>query len=237
MNKVYQTRQQAVVKLQKRWRYGLLSLLCALSAWQTALLFLPNKNPADLWWSRAQQAEQAWQAGNYLAAAGLFEQAERQALAYYAAEDFQNAAAIFAEQHTGAAYFAWANAQAHSENYEGAIAAYQLAAAMAYDADKLNHNLALVKVLAKKPSQQRKQGESSHTDIGADEVRFDLEQRNSQHQVDDELAIGELGEKGEQQLWLRQLNRKPVDFLQRKFSYQLQMQTQAQNNKPGEGGQ
>ncbi|MBB6520699.1 tetratricopeptide repeat protein [Pseudoteredinibacter isoporae] len=194
--------------------------------------FSPEKNIADIWWSKEQQAAQNWQQKNYQAAARLLEGSSLAPYAAYASEDFTSAARGFAQQHHAAAYFALANSLAHQESYDEAIVAYRMALALQPDWPAAQFNRQLADVLKDKPRQQRDREQDTKSDFAADDVSFDLDKKNSDQAVDDALATGDLSEHSLRKLWLRQLNRKPVDFLQRKFAYQWQQQKNAHEESP-----
>lgn len=219
----------------------------------------------SIWWSEEQRAAQKWQGKDYLSAAKLLastnatktslvdatkidvtkvdatklsssDTGSLPALAFYAAEDFSRASKLFAQQHHFVGYFSLANSLAHQERYEDAIIAYRMALALDPESPAAMHNRQLAEILKTKPRQLRDKDQDSKGDFSADEISFDLDKQNSDKAVDDALASGDLGEGALRQLWLRQLNRKPVDFLQRKFAYQLQQKNLAQAVKKSADG-
>lgn len=201
----------------------ILLLLLAFAVVHCYFYFSKSLDVESIWWSKEQRAAQKWQRNDYLSAARLLSLSPSlSASAFYAAEDFPRASMLFARQHGFEGYFSLANSLAHQERYEDAIIAYRMALALKPDSQRANHNRELAEVLKEKPRQLRDKDQDSKSDFSADEISFDLDKQNGDKAVDDALASGDLGEGALRQLWLRQLNRKPVDFLQRKFAYQLQ---------------
>jgi len=179
----------------------------------------------DLWLSRDQQGHWYFFRGQYRLAASRFDDDEHKAHSYYAAEDFAQAEKIYARQYHARGYFNWANSLAHQEKYLPAVRAYKLALLMQPQWPQAQANLDLVRAMVIKKKSLDENNGGSQGELGADSIAFDLEQqKHSDVATQDEMGIGELGEQQVQELWLRRLNTRPVDFLRRKFAFQYQQQ-------------
>ena len=203
-----------VSMLLAAWFLGL--LLC-----QAYYLFKPASNGLDMWLSRDQQGFVYYSLGRYQTAAQRFEDEHHRALSFYAAENFEAAAAIFKQQHSRDGYFNWGNSLAHLTLYETASEAYQMALLMDPDWPGAKTNLELVLALATKVEPVDSFDGASQGEIGADDLVFDLagkrEEQAEQMAVLDELRADDITK-----LWLRRLNTQPATFLKRKFAYQLE---------------
>ena len=97
-----------------------------------ALLLILATVPAraefiDWWLTPDQQGRYYYDRGDYQKAARAFTQPLWKALAFYAAQDYQSAAALFATLETARGYFYLGNALARQEQLAEAIAAYNKA--------------------------------------------------------------------------------------------------------------
>jgi len=221
---MYKTKQQQIKRIKMLFDVSLMAFLLLLLVLHIVFALKPGVSPKQWWWTEEQRAAQHWQRAEYLQAAQLLGGTRPAAIAYYAAEDFSKAEALLLNEHDEQAYFALANSLAHQERYSDAIIAYRMALALQPLWPEAEHNLKLMEVLQEKPRQRRDKDQDSKSDFAADDISFDLDKDSSDQQVDDALASGDLSETALRQLWLRQLNRKPVDFLQRKFAYQWHQQ-------------
>lgn len=213
-------------------------LLAAVIAAQAYFIASAETYWQDLWLSRDQQGSWYFSQGQYHLAASRFEDVQYQAHSYYAAEDFARAEKIYARQYHASGYFNWANSLAHQEKYPQAVRAYKLALLMQPQWPQAQANLDLVKAMDIKKKSLDENNGGSQGELGADDIAFDLEQqKHSDATTQDEMGIGELGEQQLQELWLRRLNTRPVDFLRRKFAFQYQQQIkQKAKTAADEGG-
>ncbi|WP_299977451.1 tetratricopeptide repeat protein [uncultured Pseudoteredinibacter sp.] len=221
---MYKAKQQQIKRIKTLFDVSLTASLLLLIVLHIVFALKPGVSPKQWWWTNEQRAAQHWQRAEYLQAAELLGGTRPASIAYYAAEDFAKAEALLLKEYDELAYFALANSLAHQERYDEAIIAYRMALVLQPKWPEVEHNLQLVKVLQEKPRQRRDKDQDSKSDFAADDISFDLDKDSSDQQVDDALASGDLSETALRQLWLRQLNRKPVDFLQRKFAYQWHQQ-------------
>ncbi|GAA6150907.1 tetratricopeptide repeat protein [Pseudoteredinibacter isoporae] len=221
---MYWEYRQTITRIRMCFNISISSLLVGFLVIHLYYYVSPGKSIASIWWAEDQQAAQYWKQGNYVKAAELLADSPLAAQAYYASEGFASAAKRFSREHHAEAYFALGNSLAHQESYDEAILAYRMALALQPKWPEAEYNRQLAEVLKDKPCQAGKKEQNTKSDFAADDISFDLDKQNSDQAVDDALAMGELSEHSLRKLWLRQLNRKPVDFLQRKFAYQWQQQ-------------
>jgi Ca-activated chloride channel family protein len=179
----------------------------------------------DLFFSRDQQGLIFFQQGRYSLAAQRFENLEWKATAYYAAEAFGVAAAIWADIPGPQAHFKRANALAHLEDYSGAADGYRLALRAKPDWQVAKENLQLVLALAVKPKPTNDYDGQQATEIGADEIVFSNDKKRMD-QAQDEMILNEGGLSSAEinALWMRRLQSRPADFLRLKFHYQLEVE-------------
>lgn len=181
----------------------------------------------DLWLSRDQQGAWYFEQGLYSQAAARFESPPLVALADYAAENFERAAQYYSRQHTAVAYYNLANSLAHQEYYGRASEVYKFALLVQPEWPEAQANLDLVTALQIKDTESQEEEGGSDGELGADDIDFDLKkQEQEQASQVDEMGDGELGKEQLQELWLRRLNTRPVDFLRRKFAYQAWLSEQ-----------
>lgn len=175
----------------------------------------------DIWLTRDQQGQWYFQRGDYLEAAARFKDPFWRATAYYAAEQFQQAAALYGRLETAEGWFNQANALAHMEQYERATQAYQRALVLRPDWPAAQENLELAEALAAKPKPVDDYGSGKATNVGADKVVFEsgtdrMKQAQEDVRVESQLSQHQLND-----LWMRRLQTTPADFLRNKFLYQL----------------
>lgn len=214
---------------KKRWSWFFIALLLSVFCGVAYSITYKSTRLMDLWWDRDQQGQWYFSQKNYSAAARSFEDAQWQAMSLYASERFKLAQKYYQSKNDALGYFNLANSLAHQQHYDRAIVAYRKALIMQPDWHEAQFNLELVQVLAEKPVTDSEKDGGSKGDLGADDISFDApDEKQVDNAVDDPVADGELGKDKIQQLWLRRLNTKPVEFLRRKFSYQVQLRARAQ---------
>jgi len=178
----------------------------------------------DVFLTSDQQGRRLFELKEYGLAALHFENLEWKAAAYYADENFQQAALIWADIPGDQAHFKRANALAHLGDYAAAADGYRLALQLNPDWLKAKENLALVLALAEQPEAISDYGAQEASELGADEIVFsDDEQRMSQAKEEVTLESGGLSSEEINALWLRRLQSTPADFLRLKFRYQVEM--------------
>lgn len=125
------------------------------------LLPLPKNSYAftwqDLWQSKDQQAQQAYNQQDYKQAATLFENPDWQAAAHYKAGQYEQAAASLKDPKSAPSAYNQGNALAQSGHLPEAIKAYEQALKLDPNDEDARYNKALVEKELEKQQQQQKQ--------------------------------------------------------------------------------
>ena len=184
------------------------------------------------WWlTPEQQGQRAFERGEYAQAATLYRDPMRAGVAWYRAGEFDKAAVAFGRVNTPEAAFNQGNALVLQGQYEAALGAYQRALEARPDWVEAEENRKIAEI-----RQARKQASSEQvgkaTEIGADEVVFDLKSDNNENQDEIEVGTGEgMSDQELRALWLRKSQTSPAVFLKSKVAAQLAAQTQAQSGQ------
>lgn len=176
----------------------------------------------DLFLSRDQQGYWLFQRGDYRRAALRFQRPDWQAIAYYAAQDFDAAATIWAQLPGARYHFNRANALAHQENYSAAADGYRLSLRLQKDWPAAQENLALVQALDTGAEPFDGDRATQGSEVGADEIVFDADKKNLEKSEQETSVAESQGLTSAQinALWMRRLQSTPADFLRLKFAYQ-----------------
>lgn len=177
----------------------------------------------NLWFTPDQQGKRHFQRGEFEQAALAFEDAMWQGMAWYRAGEFEDAARAFARRDTSEAHFNRGNAWLFMGKYDVAISAYDLALEKRPDWREAIENRDIA--IARAKLVESSGGDMGDQKIGADEVVFDNQKRDSGQ--DTEVNVDEAAsDQNMQALWLRRVQTKPSDFLKAKFSYQRALQAE-----------
>jgi len=178
----------------------------------------------DVFMSRDQQGRWLFEQAEYDLAALRFDSHEWRAIAYYAAEEFQMAAKIWADIPGALPHFNRANALAHLKDYSGAADGYRLALQLNSDWPLARENLALMLALAEQPEEITDFNAQEVSKVGADEIVFSND-KNRMDQAKEEVSVDQGGLSSQEinALWMRRLQSSPADFLRLKFRYQVEM--------------
>lgn len=178
---------------------------------------------ADLWRTRDQQAQRAFDAGEYGTAAEGFSDPMRRGVARFRAMEFEAAAGEFGRVAGAEGHFNRGNALVMLGRYDEAAAAYgdALVERPGWKEATENRELALARAAALAPATDDAGGTGGK--LEADEIVFDERPRQGGDPETSEEAGagGELSQKEIEALWMRRLQTKPADFLRAKFAYQL----------------
>ena len=181
----------------------------------------------DLWLTADQQGRYYFDKGEYKTAAERFENPMWKGTAYYANGDFEAAIEQFSTLEGPQAYFNLGNAYAQNEQYEDAIASYDKALELRPNFEKAKANRALMEEILKKQEEEKLPASQSgfNPELGPDEIRIaDEEQKKKREFEEGEVDSSYEGMNDETltELWMRQVQTSPADFLRVKFLYQLQ---------------
>jgi Ca-activated chloride channel family protein len=196
------------------------------SAWCLTFVLLVPVNAsaddfrfADLFFSRDQQGQRAFERGDYESAASLFEDPMWKGVACYRAQNFDCAIAQFARVESAESELNLGNAYLKAGALTLAVASYERALEMKPTWKEAEENLALARSLIPppepKPEEEDGEGEKG-TELGADDIVFDNESNKG---TDTQIDASELPELSAD-VWLRGVNATPSEFLRRKFAIQ-----------------
>ncbi|MEM7600557.1 MAG: tetratricopeptide repeat protein [Verrucomicrobiota bacterium] len=184
------------------------------------IIVLATMSWVGLWFTPDQEGQRLYRAGDFPAAAEAFEDPLWKGMAWYRAAEFEKAAGEFVKRDTAEAHFNRGNALVFQGKYEQAVDAYERALERRpdWEAAKNNSEIAALRAEATKAEG----GDMGDQKIGADEIKFDNEKRDSGE--DTEINTEETSTSQDvQALWLRRVQTRPADFLRAKFSYQESM--------------
>ena len=206
-----------------RWRrLGLVLVLTAI-AWSVAY-------PAafmNLWLTPDQQGRLWFQRGDYEGASRAFEDPRWRGFSLYASEDFATAERYFSQYQDAESLLARANALAHQGDYPAALKGFEELAEDYPDHPASAVNIPIMQALieategrdvnqdkesddsGKKPGQ----GSESSDGGGGEERAGELEQYSADQLLQDPSLT---------EMWLRQIQRDPSEFITTKFYLQLE---------------
>jgi Ca-activated chloride channel family protein len=201
---------------------GLLAALLAVGALVNPREFI------GLWLTPDQQGQLWFATGNYARAARTFESPRWRGMSLYAAEEFAGAAQYFSQYQDADSLLARANALAQQREYLDARAAYEELAERFPDHPAPAVNIPIIQALI---DANRELSESQVAESG--EMSSDNEEGPKSSEGDERLTNVEreqysadqlLEDPGLSEMWLRQVQRNPAEFLSTKFALQLQRQ-------------
>lgn len=176
----------------------------------------------DWWLTPDQQGRALFERGEYAQAAQRFSDPLWKGLAYYASEDFVSAATWFAQVETAYGYFYLGNAMAHQDRLEEALAAYNAALALEPEFDGAVFNREWVQGLYDLSQREYDDHGGTGGQLGADDFVFDDRAANAQETMSEaEARTQGLTDDQIESMWMRRVQTTPAQFLEIKFSYQL----------------
>jgi len=180
----------------------------------------------NLWLTPDQQGRFWFQIGDYERASRAFEDPHWRGFSLYAAQDFTTAERYFSQYQDAESLLVHANALAHQMDYTAAKRAYEDLASRYPDHPAPAVNLPVVEALIKADKEMsdkkanengesdRKPGQSAGSSDGDEQQRtMELEQYSAEQLLQDP---------GLTEMWLRQIQRDPSEFLITKFYLQLE---------------
>jgi Ca-activated chloride channel family protein len=181
----------------------------------------------DLWLTRDQQAQRAFDAGDYLDAAMLYSDSMRAGVSLYRAGEFERAAQTFGRVDTPEAHYNRGNALVIQGMYDAAIAAYDQALAGRPEWAEAVENRALAEIRKARLATTGDDAGGTGGQLAADDFVFDdqpaLKTGSGNEQVLEEGADGTMNDERLRELWLRRVQTRPADFLAARFYRQLQI--------------
>jgi Ca-activated chloride channel family protein len=175
---------------------------------------------ADLFFTPDQQGRWAFDHGDFATAAAHFRDPMWKGLAFYRAGDFQSALGEFARLDSPDAFFEMGNCYARLGDWRHALAAYDNALAGRAAFPQATANRALVASLLAKQKQDEQGAQDPNQK--PDDVTFDDKgKRGKAGLVEAPLPAEQAAE-----LWMRNLQVSPAEFLKQKFQIQAEQEQQ-----------
>ena len=142
----------------------------------------------DLWKTKNQQGAEALESEDPIAAAGLFRDPNWRGVAAYRAGDFAGAIQAFSnpEVDDADAHYNLGNALAMSQNYEQALAAYNIAIAIQPDHEDAIHNREIIQDLLEQEQQEQEQEENDENSEAQQQEQEEQEEQDQQEQEEQE---------------------------------------------------
>lgn len=152
-----------------------------------ALLLLPPPTQAfewqDLFKSRQQQAQQAYQQQKYQQAIEKFEQPLWQGNAAYRAGDYAGAEQLYRQDPTANGLYNLGNSLIQQQKYQEALDAYKQAASKQSDLSGLQQNTELAeKLLKQQQEQEKQQGQDGQQQDGDQQQQSDQQSKDNDSQ-------------------------------------------------------
>jgi Ca-activated chloride channel family protein len=183
----------------------------------------------DLWMTSDQQGRFYLEKGDYEKAAARFEDLAWKAVAYYLNENFDIAVELFARIETADGFFNLGNAYAHSQNYLLARDAYTKVLRLNPQHEGAARNRKIVQdiiddINRMSESQQAEMGEQSKELSENDPKRAEgAERKDMVPQEAEQLSAEQiLKDQKLNDIWMRQVQPDPAQFLSAKFFMQLE---------------
>jgi Ca-activated chloride channel family protein len=216
----------------KKWLITLLVIASCLFAYVKPQQF------ADLWLTRDQQGQALFNLGHYQQASNTFKSTQWQAYSSYGGEQYKKSATLYGQFTDIDSQIAKANALAHGREYINARNIYQQI--LRIDAENLaaSTNIVIVQTIIDEvnrmsESQAPEDGESikelgdePQTGDGAEQNEAPKEQEIEQLSAEQLLLDPSLNE-----MWLRQVQKNPANFLSQKFYMQQTIMNKKDNQK------
>lgn len=185
----------------------------------------------DLWKTKNQQAADAFDNEDPIAAAGLFKDPNWLGAAAYRAGDFAGAIQAFSNPGEDAdAHYNLGNALAMSQNYEQALASYNIAIAIEADHEDAIHNREIVQDLLEQEQQEQQEQEQEEQEQQEQEEQEEQEEEeeSSEEEQEDQAEEQEEGEEeeGEQE--------EETDDSEGDESSEQEEEEEGESEKPGE---
>ena len=176
----------------------------------------------NLWFTNDQQGRYYFEEDNYEKASEKFEDVMWKGISLYKAKNYEDAINQFALIDSDESSFHLGNSYAQIKNYESAKNSYKEALKKRPDFPEAAYNLRLVeeiirKIEAAKKKEENEQGNDPTFD--PDEIKFDKKKnKGKEGEIDDlKLTPEKMAE-----IWMRNIQTSPAEFLQRKFYQQAE---------------
>jgi Ca-activated chloride channel family protein len=185
-------------------------------------LFFPHLTAEDLrqrflylWMTPDQQGRYYFQKGEYPVAAGRFENPMWKGLAFSRDGNFSSALDQFSLSDTAEAWYNQGNALAHLQKFPEAVHAYEQALQKRPGWTDAEENLKLVRALIPPPKKKEDQQE-----LPPDAERGETEMEEKGEKGKKALQRAQMDPEKMADIWMRNIQTSPADFLRRRFAIQ-----------------
>jgi Ca-activated chloride channel family protein len=205
--------------------------------------YLKPQQFSDLWLTRDQQGQVLFNLGHYQQASNTFKSTQWQAYSSYGAEQYKNAVTLYGQFTDIESQIAKANAFAHGREYINARNLYQQILTIDPQNLPAHTNIKIVQAIIDEvnrlsASQKAEDGEAikelgdePQTGDGAEREEAPKEPEIEQLTAEQLLLDANLNE-----MWLRQVQKNPANFLSQKFYMQQQMKNKQITETENKGG-
>jgi Ca-activated chloride channel family protein len=170
----------------------------------------------DLWLTHDQQGRYYFERQDFKKAAERFDDPMWRGISLARTGDYEAALNSFALSDTADAWYNQGDALAHLGRYADAAKAFQEALARKPSWQEAEDNLSLVKSLIPKPPKKNDdQEEEEATNLPPDQTKFDEKGKHGNKTVQVKLDPKKMEE-----IWMRNIQTTPADFLRRRFAMQ-----------------
>jgi Ca-activated chloride channel family protein len=208
------------------------SLIVTLLLTGSLFAYIKPQQFTDLWLTRDQQGQLLFNLGHYQQASSLFKSTQWQAFSSYGAEQYKNSATLYSQFNDIDNQVAQANALAHGREYIKARNLYQKILTVEPANLAATSNIKIVQAIIDEvnrlsASQKAEDGEAikelgddPQTGDGAEREEAPKEQEIEQLSAEQLLLDPSLND-----MWLRQVQKNPANFLSQKFYMQQEAST------------
>jgi len=172
-----------------------------------------------------QRGYRAFEQGDYAQASKLFGDPAWRGASLYRDGDFEQAAQLFTQLDSPEEIYNHGNALVLLGQYEQAAGRYGEALKLKPGWKSAEQNLDIA--LSRAKALKREGGNMTEGKLGADDIQFsdkpDSGPSGEEQTIESEMPANDASL---QQIWLRQVQTRPADFLRSKFAYQLSRQQQ-----------
>jgi Ca-activated chloride channel family protein len=169
----------------------------------------------DLWLTGDQQGRYFFQKAQFAVAAERFEDPMWKGLSLGHAGDFSGAIDQFALTDSAEAWYNQGNALAHLQEFPEAVHAYKQALQRRPDWREAQENMELVRSLI--PPKKKDDEEEMAPDEKPDQIQFDEKGKKGKKE---QVARLEMDPEKMAEIWMRNIQTSPADFLRRRFAIQ-----------------
>ena len=224
--------------LQKKWLLSAVVIVSCLFAYMKPQQF------ADFWLTPDQQGQVLFNLGHYQRASNTFQNTQWQAYSSYGGEQFKNAVTLYGQFNDVESQIAKANALAHGREYLKARNLYQQILMVDPQNTAASTNIIIVQAIIDEvnrlsASQAPEDGEAikelgdePQTGDGADQKEAPTEAAEIEQLSAEQLLL----DPSLNEMWLRQVQKNPANFLSQKFYMQQEMKHKKATEIENKGG-